>query len=347
MLALQKVRPGSGIELRELPDISEIQADEVLVRTHATGICGTDLHISEWTPGYESMQSAMPVTLGHEFAGTVVATGSAVDRRFVGTRVTVRPSVLCGKCTACLAGYEEDCAGRRGIGIGRNGAFAAFVAAPFANCVVLPTGLDPEIAALTEPMTVCAEAVDTAEVKKGDRVLVLGPGFIGQGIALFCEAAGASDVVICGRNDEARLTTLNRLGFGNTVDTAGTTIADALQPFLERGKFDAVIEATGAPRVVSEALSCLKKRGIFVVAGIHPRPAQIDLTQLVRNHQQVRGSYRAPVSTWHRVLAFLAANQDRVRGMITHRVDLADVEQGFALALGKTASKVVVRHTLD
>lgn len=347
MLALQKVRPGVGVELRDLPDLPRVEADEVLIRTHATGICGTDLHIAAWAPGYESMQSAMPVTLGHEFSGTIVSVGAAIELRFVGTRVTVRPSVLCGKCTACLSGDEESCADRRGIGIGRNGAFASFVAVPFANCVVLPSGLDPEIAALTEPMTVCAEAVDTAEVKKGDRVLVLGPGFIGQGIALFCEAAGASDVVICGHDDEPRLKTLDSLGFTNTVDTASTDTADALRRFLERGRFDAVIEATGAPQVVSETLSCLKKRGVFVVAGIHPRPAQIDLTQLVRNHQQIRGSYRAPVSTWHRVLAFLAANQDRVRAMITHRVDLADVEQGFALALGRTASKVVVRHALD
>jgi threonine 3-dehydrogenase len=344
MLALQKVRPGSGIELRNLLDPSDIEAGEVLIRTHATGICGTDLHIAQWTPGYESMQSAMPITLGHEFAGTVVSTGSAIDSRFVGTRVTVRPSVVCGKCAACLSGDEENCTGRRGIGIGRNGAFAGLVAAPFANCVVLPDGLDPEIAALTEPMTVCAEAVDTVEVKKGDRVLVLGPGFIGQGIALFCDAAGASEVVVCGRNDEARLKTLNELGFANTVDLAGTTLTDALRPFLERGKFDAIIEATGAPQIVPEALSCLKKRGIMVIAGIHPRPAEIDLTQLVRNHQQIRGSHRAPVSTWHRVLSFLADNQDRVRQMITHRVDLADAEQGFALALGKTASKVIVRH---
>ncbi|TKT75873.1 alcohol dehydrogenase catalytic domain-containing protein [Aquamicrobium sp. LC103] len=344
MLALQKVRPGSGIELRDLPEISEIPADEVVIRTEATGICGTDLHIAEWTPGYESMQSAMPVTLGHEFAGTIVSTGISVDSRFVGTRVTVRPSVVCGKCDACRVGDEENCTGRRGIGIGRSGAFAGYVAAPFVNCVVLPDGLDFEIAALTEPMTVCAEAVDTGEVKENDRVLVLGPGFIGQGIALFCDAAGASEVVICGHNDEARLKTLNELGFANTVDTAGTTLSEALHPFLRRGKFDVVIEATGAPQVVPDALACLKKRGILVIAGIHPRPAEIDLTQLVRNHQQVRGSYRAPTDTWHRVLNYLAANQDRVRGLITHRVDLADVEQGFALALGKTASKVVVRH---
>ncbi len=344
MLALQKVRPGSGIELRHLPEISEILPEEVLIRTAATGICGTDLHIAEWTPGYESMQSAMPVTLGHELSGTIVSTGAAVDSRFVGTRVTVRPSVVCGKCDACGTKDEENCTGRRGIGIGRNGAFASHVAVPFANCVALPEGLDFEIAALTEPMTVCAEAVDTGEVKKGDRVLVLGPGFIGQGIALFCEAAGASEVVICGHNDAARLKTLNDLGFANTVDTAGTTLSEALRRFLERGKFDVVIEATGAPQVVPEALACLKKRGILVIAGIHPRPVEIDLTQLVRNHQQVRGSYRSPVATWHRVLDYLAANQDRVRGLITHRFDLANAEKGFALALGKAASKVVIHH---
>ncbi len=347
MLALQKMRPEAGFDLRHVPEISHLAADEVLVRTQATGVCGTDLHIAAWTPGYESMQSAMPVTLGHEFAGTIVAVGSAVDASAVGTHVTARPSVVCGHCDACVADDADNCTGRRGIGIGRNGAFASHVAVPFANCVALPEGLDFEIAALTEPMTVCAEAVDTGEVKAGDRVLVLGPGFIGQGIALFCEAAGAAQVVICGHNDGPRLQTLNELGFADTVDTAGSTLTEALAPYLARGGFDVVIEATGAPQVVPEALGCLKKRGIFVVAGIHPRPASIDLTVLVRNHQQLRGSYRAPTATWGRVLDYLAANQQRVRGLITHRFDLADAGDGFALAQQKTASKVVILHPQD
>ena len=250
--------------------------------------------------------------------------------------------MVCGRCDACHAGDEDNCTGRRGIGIGRNGAFASHVAVPYVNCIALPDGIDFEIAALTEPMTVCAEAVDTGEVKKGDRVLVLGPGFIGQGAALFAEAAGASEIVICGHNDAARLKTLNRLGFDNTIDTAGSTLVQALAPYLEHGGFDVVIEATGAPHVVQEALPCLRKRGIFVVAGIHPRPASIDLTLLVRNHQQLRGSYRAPLETWHRVLDFLATNQQRVRGLITHRFDLADAAHGFAAAHDKAASKVVV-----
>ena len=99
MLALQKVRPGSGIELRHLLEISEILPGEVLTRTEATGICGTDLHIAEWTSGYEAIQPAIPVTLGREMSGTIVSTGTAVDRSFFGTRVTVRPSVVCGKWT--------------------------------------------------------------------------------------------------------------------------------------------------------------------------------------------------------------------------------------------------------
>ncbi|MGH6761028.1 MAG: zinc-dependent alcohol dehydrogenase [Phyllobacterium sp.] len=344
MLALQKVQPKAGIELRDVPEITEIAANDVLIRTEATGICGTDLHIALWTPGYESMQSAMPVTLGHEFSGTITAIGTGLDAGIVGKRVTVRPSVVCGKCAACLAGDDDNCTGRKGIGIGRNGAFAAFVAVPFVNCVEVPDGLDPEVAALTEPMTVCAEAVDTAEIKRGDRVLVLGPGTIGQGIALFTEAAGASEVVICGRDDDARLGTLNALGFKATVDTKERSLAEALQPFIEHGKFDAIIEATGAPQIVEEALPFLKKRGIFVIAGIHPRPATIDLTLLVRQHQQIRGSYRAPVETWSRVLSFLSSNQERVRKLITHRVDLADAERGFEFARNKMASKVMIWH---
>ena len=347
MLALQKMRPGAGFDLREIPPISSIARDEVLVRVHATGICGTDLHIAAWTPGYESMRSAMPVTLGHEFAGTIVAVGTDVDGAMVGKGVTARPSVVCGSCVACGAGDEDNCTGRRGIGIGRNGAFASHVAVPAANCVPLPAGLDFEIAALTEPMTVCAEAVDTGEVKKGDRVLVLGPGFIGQGIALFCEGAGAAEVVICGHNDGPRLATLNAIGFKETVDTAGATLGEVLAPYLEKGGFDVVIEATGAPQVVPEALACLKKRGIMVIAGIHPRPASVDLTVLVRNHQQLRGSYRSPLATWGRVVDYLAANQQRVRGLITHRFDLADAARGFDLAQSKTASKVVIQHPQD
>ncbi|MEO0382539.1 MAG: alcohol dehydrogenase catalytic domain-containing protein [Pseudomonadota bacterium] len=342
MLALQKTNPTPGIALQDVAEPTVLEADEVLLRIEAAGICGTDIHIAAWTPGYEAMAAVMPITLGHEACGIVEQVGPNVDAANIGQRVTIRPSVVCHRCTACLAGDTDHCSNRRGVGVTRDGAFAAKTVVPFENCVPVPDGLAADIAALCEPMTVCKEAVDTAGIVAGDKVLVLGPGSIGQGIALFAEAAGASTVVICGYDDEARLSVAQKLGFHNTVDSQGVGLQKAVAPWLDGDKFDVVIEATGVPSIVNDALGVLKKRGVLVVAGIHPAPASVDLTAMVRNHQQIRGTYRAPEATWPVVLDFLHANQDRVRHMITHRVVASEAAQGLQLSASKVASKVMV-----
>lgn len=339
MLALQKVRPGVGVELRTVETLDLVPAGEVLVRVHSAGICGTDLHIAEWTAGYESMQSAMPVTLGHEFSGTITAVGDGLEPALIGRRITARPSTTCGTCAACLAGDEDNCSNRKGLGISRNGAFSQFVCVPYSNCHALPDNLDMGIAALTEPMTVCAEAVATADVRPGQKILVIGPGFIGQGIAVLARAKGA-DVVVMGRDDEPRLAALRAIGFEYLVDTKHVTIDETLSKLPP---FDAIIEAAGVPALVSATLPYLKKRGIFTVVGIHPQPAEIDLVKLVRMHQQIRGSYRAPAEDWDAVIAFLAANQVMMSKLISHRLPLADALTGFRVAHQRVATKVVLQ----
>lgn len=129
----------------------------------------------------------------------------------------MRPSTTCGVCEVCGIGDEDGCTRRKGIGIGRNGAFAGYVCAPAGNCHILPDTLQLDVAALTEPMTVCLEAVQTAEVRVGQRVLVLGPGFIGQGIAILARARGAG-VVIAGWDDAPRLDLLRSLDFDHLLD---------------------------------------------------------------------------------------------------------------------------------
>jgi threonine 3-dehydrogenase len=312
------------------------------VAVGATGVCGTDVHIYEWTPGYEGMAKALPVTLGHEFAGTVTTVGPGVAGLAAGALVAVRPSIVCGRCAACLAGDDDGCTGRVGLGVTRNGGLQPLVTAPAGNCVPAPAGIDVEIAALAEPMTVCAEAVDTGGVRAGDRVLVLGPGNIGQGVALFARAAGAGQVVIVGKDDAPRLACLRGLGFADTVDVGGRTLAEALAPYLARGKFDVVFEATGVPAVVQQGLDVLRKRGVLVVVGIHPGPASVNLTRLVRDHQQIRGSYRAPAATWPRVLRFLGENVALARQMISHRLPLAQAIEGLELSRSRGASKVLI-----
>lgn len=107
--------------------------------------------------------------------------------------------------------------------------------------------------------------------------------------------------------------------------------------------FDAIIEAAGLPALVGPTLPFLRKRGIFTVVGIHPKPAEIDLTSLVRMHQQIRESYRAPVCAWDGVIAFLDDRQDLMRHMTSHSLPLTDALIGFKAAHDHIASKVILR----
>lgn len=346
MQALRKTQAAPGLELTRVAPPEAPGPDEVLLRVRSTGVCGTDLHIDDWAPGYHFLASALPVTVGHEFSGEVASCGPRVAGLAPGQLVAVRPSVTCGQCAACQRGAHDDCVTRRGIGVLRDGGFAPWVRVPARNCVPVPAGVDAEIAALAEPLTVSHESVRVAGVKPGDRVLILGPGNIGQGIALFAREAGAAQVVVAGHDDAPRLDIVRAMGFGDVIDFASAGGMDAgLAPYLASGPFDVVIEATGAAAVIAPALAALRPRGVLVITGIHAAPVPIDLVALVRRHQEIRGSYRAPESAWPEVMQFMARHADTLRRMITHRVPLAQASEGVALAHRKRATKVMVQPT--
>ena len=168
MQALQKTEAAKGLSLNEVRK-PRPGSGEVLVRVHSTGVCGTDLHIDAWTASYHFITPSLPVTIGHEFSGVIEAHGPDLpaDALSVGQLVAVRPSVTCGRCDACLRGDFDACATRRGIGVARDGGFAEYVAVPLRNCVPIPQDVDPEIAALAEPLTVSYEAVRTGGVQAG------------------------------------------------------------------------------------------------------------------------------------------------------------------------------------
>lgn len=153
MRALQKTAPAFGLEWRDIPTPNHAQPDEVIVAVTAAGVCGSDVHIYEWSGGYDFLTQAMPVTIGHEFAGMVAAIGSGVTGLRVGQAIVVIPSVECGVCEHCTEGRLDDCRDRRGIGMQRDGGFAQFAQVPAQNCLTLPDGFDPGIAALCEPLS--------------------------------------------------------------------------------------------------------------------------------------------------------------------------------------------------
>lgn len=340
MLAIQKVAPGFGLAAAEVA-MPDLLPGEVLVEVRAAGICGSDLHVYEWTSSYEWMQPLMPLTIGHEFAGRIAATAPDVDRLGIGQRVTVWPSIPCTRCQACLEGQPENCFDKTTIGLTRAGAFANFVSAPAGNCFVLPDAVDDELAALTEPLCVGARAVEVGEIRLGQTAVVLGAGMIGLAIALMARLAGAS-VIVVGLGDATRLTCASALGFEHTVDLETESLAAAVGRIVG-GKVDRVFEATGAGSSIKDGLAVLKRGGVMVTTGIHARPVEINLTDLVRNKHQIRGSHGAVRSTWHTVIALLAQSGEAFRPLITHRLPLSQTVDGFELARSKAAMKVMLR----
>lgn len=336
MKALRKTRATAGVELVEVAPPPLDRADEVRVRVHATGICGSDLHVDDWTPSYAFITPALPVTLGHEFVGTV-ETGP-----LAGQRVVVRPSVTCGVCAACITDQHDACERRTGIGMTRDGAFTRLVNVPQRNCVPVPDDIPDTLAALVEPLSISMQALRVAGEVAGQRVLVMGPGTIGQGIALLARHAGAAQVVVSGFDDAARFDALRRMGFAQLVDVAGGSLAERTAACTGGAPFDVVFEATGVPETVTEALPLLRRNGVVVVTGIHARPLALDLTALVRRQQQLRGSFRPPESDWPRALELMREIGDVMAPMVSHVLPLSQALEGFRLAHDKLASKVLL-----
>jgi threonine 3-dehydrogenase len=333
----------AGLSLSDVQPPAAAQADEVVLAVEAAGICGSDLHIEESAPSYGFMTSALPVTIGHEFCARVVEPARNGEGPAAGQRVVVRPSVACNACAACMSGAEDDCTHRTGIGVRRDGAFAARVVAPARNCLVVPPGVSPTLAALAEPLSVGLQAVLRAGVERGQRVLVIGPGTIGQAAALFAREAGAVEVAIAGRDDGPRLSVLRRMGFDLLVDTAAHgNLRAALEATGQPLAYDAIIEASGAAPMVAQGLDVLRPGGVLCACGIPGAPVAVDLAALVRRNHQIRGSYRAPAAQWPKVLAFVAAHPEWLEPMVTHRLPLSQALEGFALSRSRQASKVML-----
>jgi threonine dehydrogenase-like Zn-dependent dehydrogenase len=341
MLTLRKIKPGFGLELMDGTEAPDPGPGQVTVRVENAGICGSDVHAYEWTDGYGFMVPHLPVVMGHEFAGRVVAVGAGVSLA-EGTAVTVMPGVACGTCMNCARGDQRNCLNRQTIGLTRHGGFARFVTVPATNCLPLPDAVDTELGALTEPLGVGCEAVLTGEVGLGDTVLVMGPGTIGQAIALFAAAAGAGRVLIAGRADGPRFDVMRQLGFADILDVAEAPLSELVLAATKGRKVDVVIEATGHPPTITDGLGVLRTAGVLVIAGIHPGPVSLPLTDFVRARHQLRATHGCDRFTWDKVLTTLARDPERFRPMITHRMPLDRGLEGFELSRQRAASKVML-----
>lgn len=341
MLALRKTRAAFGVDLVDVPDhAAPLHDDDALIEVAAAGICGSDLHAYAWTASYAFMTDLMPVTIGHEFSGTVRAVGSAVTGLQVGARVVCMPTTTCGTCAGCRAGRPLECEARRIVGLHRDGAFAQFVSVPAANCLQLPDELPFDVAALAEPLAVGINAVNLAEINPGDTVVVMGPGPIGIGAAWVAQHRGAR-VLLVGLNDGPRLARARDMGLDGLCDLAEETLAAAIGRVFGCAP-DRMIEASGAVASLDQGLPLLRPGGLFVVAGIHDGSYTLDLTQFVRQKKQLRAAHDSTPDGFKEAIRLLHANTTALSCLITHREPLTRGADAMALASERGAVKVML-----
>lgn len=347
MKAAIKAEPKPGIQVGELP-VPRISPEEVLIRVKAVGICGSDVHIYEWTPGYEQLADFMPMVLGHEFAGEVAEVGSQVSGVKVGDRVVYQGG-SCNQCFYCITARHSICDQRRAagrIGLEKKGGMAEYVAINVRQNFLpqIPVGVSFEEAAQSQPTAEALHIVEQGGISLGEPVVVLGAGPIAVTAAQGAKAAGASPVIVTGlTRDKARLEIAKSLGADVTIDVEREDPVEKVRALTGGLGAAKVLEVSGAPRAFTQGLELLRKGGTLVCFGIYPENISVDFTRrVVREMKIIRGVYGASRLAWNKVLSFMASGQIRVAPLITHRLPLEQVDQGFQACLAKKAMKVIL-----
>jgi len=219
MRALVKESAGPGMVLRDVPRPT-CGPNDVLIRVHYAGVCGTDLHIWEWD-AWASGRLKPPLTIGHEFAGEIVELGpeaGATGLLAIGDRVTAEGHIVCGHCLPCRTGDAHVCRRTSIIGVDRDGAFAEYIAMPASNVIRLET-IPTEVGAIMDPIGNAVHTVLEGGNLPGSTVLVVGCGPIGCFAVGIARAAGASLVLASDLNPR-RLEIARRMGAHVVLDAS-------------------------------------------------------------------------------------------------------------------------------
>ena len=342
MKAIIKESPGEGVRLKDVP-IPSIGLHDILVGVTASGICGSDLSISQWKESYRHIP--LPMVLGHEFSGKVVCKGVEVQGLEEGDRVTVNPVIACGQCKPCRMGLKDDCERRLILGFTKDGSFAPYVSVPKGASVFrLPNGFSDQMGALVEPFAVAYHAIELSRFKTDDRVCVLGMGPIGLTIIGLLKELGASLIVVIGRTlQEKRIEIAKEMGADLILDIHRDDLNRITRERTEGGGFDIVFEATGNPFSLPQGLEMTRKGGEMVLSGIFEGRGEILLTEFVRGSKRLIGNHAYEDATWFKVIELLSKGKIPAKKLITQELPLSEGLEAFDLLKNRQGVKVLLR----
>ena len=338
MKALVKSRAEPGLWRADVP-VPQPGINDVLIRVHKTGICGTDLHIYEWDAWARST-IVTPLVIGHEFVGEIAAVGSNVADFHPGEIVSGEGHVVCGRCRNCLAGRRHLCANTQGVGVNRPGAFAEYICLPMSNVWRHSAHVDEDIAAIFDPF---GNAVHTALSFPvlGEDVLITGAGPIGMMATAVVRHAGARHVVVTDVNPQ-RLQLAQRMGATLAVDPRTEPLRQVQERLGMKEGFDVGLEMSGQSAALQDMLDNLCHGGKLAMLGIPSEPVAIDWRKVIFNMITIKGIYgREMYETWYLMTVMLESGLD-ISPVITHRLPWYEYESGFAAMRAGQAAKVLL-----
>jgi L-iditol 2-dehydrogenase len=304
---------------------------EVVVRIRSVGVCGSDTHYYDHGR-IGSFVVEAPLVLGHEAAGEVAEVGPGVTRLAVGQRVSIEPGVPDMSCRQCLAGRYNLCPNMRFFATPpMDGAFAEYVVVHEAFAHPVPDSIGDDAAALLEPLSVGVWACRKGHVTAGSRVLVTGAGPIGLVAVQTALAFGATEVIVSDVNP-ARLALARELGATETVDARETSVAELDRPP------EVLLECSGHPPAISEAIRALDRAGRAVLVGMGGDEVPLPLSVVQERELELTGTFRY-ANTWPTAIALVAAGRIDLDRLVTGTYRLDQAEE--ALTSGRRDQRTV------
>ncbi|MGQ9630486.1 MAG: zinc-dependent alcohol dehydrogenase [bacterium] len=342
MKAVVKYAKGQGmVELREVP-VPTISEDEVLIEVKVVSVCGSDIHIYHDAHPYRP-----PMILGHEFSGVIAKVGENVRGWRVGEEVVSETSTLsCGECFYCRSGNPQICPQKGPPGIGRDGAYAKYLAMPQELLHRKPPNISFELAALAEPSAICVHSIyERTGIQPGDNVVIMGPGPIGLISLALCKIAGAGKVIVSGtpRSADLKLAKARELGADVTVNIGEENLEEVV--LRETGGLgaDLVIDTSGSESAISSAFRFIRRHGRFCAIGISGRDSiSIPWDVAVFKAFKLTFCFSSHYTSWETVLRLMGSGRLNLEPIITLREPIENWEGVYrALEEGRAIKAVL------
>jgi threonine 3-dehydrogenase len=338
MRALGKLKREPGIWLYDAP-VPSFGDSEILIKISKTAICGTDLHIYNWDQ-WSQDTIPVPMTICHEFVGTVADKGREVTSLEIGQRVSGEGHITCGHCRNCRAGKRHLCRNTIGVGVNRPGAFAEYLVIPAVNAFSIPSNISDEVAAILDPFGNATHTALSYDLV-GEDVLITGAGPIGIMAAALCQYVGARYVVVTDINDY-RLDLARKMGASRVVNVARESLTDVMKDLGMREGFDVGLEMSGSGDAFRQMLACMNHGGKVAMLGLPQGNIAIDWNQVILKGLFIKGIYgREMFETWYKMTCVLQGGLD-ISPVITHRYAVEDFQAAFELMNSGNSGKIIL-----